>query len=105
MYDRRGRLLRSVTTSEPEWTEQDVAEIQALAMYRSWLCPKGCGHLLTETLTHPDHGPEFVARSAGTCRACAALLEAQRAAAPEGTKPNPDLPARIWRVLITEPRG
>ncbi len=93
-----------MTTREPEWTEQDVAEIRALAAYRLQLCPKGCGHLLTDTLTSADTGPDFTAKSAGTCRACAALLEAQRAGTPDGRSPNPDAAARVWNVTMIDSR-
>jgi len=92
-----------VTSREPEWTEQDVAEILALAVYRSSLCPGGCGYPIAETTTHEDDGPEYSARST-TCRACAALLEAQRAKA-GSTQDNPDAPARLWRISMRKAVG
>lgn len=85
-----------MTAREPEWTEQDVAEVLAFAEYRAGLCPGGCGHLLEDTTTHEDTGPEFVA-TATTCRACAARLEAQRAKS-DGKAANPDAVARIWTI-------
>lgn len=95
MYDRRGRLIRSVTVREPEWTDRDQAEILALALYRSRLCPCGCGYLFADTTSHEETGPAFVA-SRTVCRARMALLEAQRGA--DDGKPNPNAPARLWRV-------
>ena len=87
--------MRSVTVREPEWTEQDLAEVLAYADYEAGLCPGGCGHLLSDTTTHEDDGPEFDA-TATTCRACAARLEAQRAKADN----NPDASARIWTISM-----
>ena len=51
-YNRRGRLVRSVTVREPEWTEQDRAEILALGLYRSRLCPLHGGPI--EECTSPE---------------------------------------------------
>jgi hypothetical protein len=87
--------MRSVTTREPSWTEQDRAELLALAMYRSWLCPCGCGHLSEDSLSHEETGPAFVA-SRIVCRARLSILEAQRDV--DGDKPNPNAPARLWIV-------
>lgn len=70
-----GRLLRTVTTSEPEWTEQDRAEILALALYRSWLCPK-CDGLLEECTSREEDGPEYRVRKI-RCRATDELLAEQ----------------------------
>jgi hypothetical protein len=95
VYDRRGRLLRSVTTSEPEWTEQDQADILALAVYRSRRCPCGCGYLEADTTSHEETGPRFAA-SRTTCRARLALLEAQ-AGADEG-KNTRHTAARLWTI-------
>lgn len=96
MYDRRGRLIRSTTVAEPEWTEQDRAEILALALYRSWLCPCGCGHLTADTTSHEETGPRFTADRT-VCRARLALLEAQRAA-DDGKQASPNAPARLWHI-------
>ncbi|MEV4767805.1 hypothetical protein [Micromonospora humida] len=94
-HDRRGRLVRSVTVREPAWTEQDRAEMLALRLYRSWLCPLH-GGLLEECTSDEDTGVQFqVDRS--TCRAEMALIEAQRAAN-DGKKPSPYARARLWTV-------
>lgn len=88
-------LVRSVTTSEPTWTEQDRAEILALTQYRASLCPCGCGHLLAETTSHEEGGPRFVVTEVA-CRARLALLENQRAVDAERGSENS--PARLWRT-------
>jgi YD repeat-containing protein len=95
-YDDAGRLTRAVTTHEREWTEQDRGELLALALYRSWLCPDGCGFLAEHTLSHEESGPAF-AVSHTACRATLALIEAQRAADPDD-RPNPNARARLWTI-------
>jgi hypothetical protein len=86
-----------VTTSEPAWTEQDRAEILALALYRSWLCPCGCGQLVEDTTADEATSGVSFAVTRSTCRARLALLEAQRAA-DQGKQPSPNAPARLWRI-------
>jgi hypothetical protein len=99
VYDRRGRLARSVTTRESEWTEQDRAELLALALYRAQLCPCGCGYRADDTTSdEATSGITFTA-SRVTCRARLALVEAQRAV-DEGKKPSPNAAARLWRVQM-----
>lgn len=87
--------MRSVTTREPEWTEQDRAEILALALYRSRLCPIHGGPL-DECTSPEESGAQFVAERS-TCRAQLALIEAQRAA-DDGKKPSPYAGARLWTL-------
>lgn len=97
-YDRRGRLTRSVTTREPQWTDQDRTELLALAEYRDTLCPNGCGQPISESTSNADTGPQYnISRT--TCRACAAVLEEKRAAADGGAGDNQ---ARIWRISKTD---
>lgn len=93
-YDRRGRLTRSVTEREPEWTEQDQAEILALAQWRAGLCPCGCGHPYDDVTSPEDTGPQFVVTRA-TCRARMALQEAQDAATTPKTRHTAQ---RLWAV-------
>lgn len=38
---RKGRVVASTTTTDPEWSPLDYAEMQALAHYEASLCP-GC---------------------------------------------------------------
>jgi hypothetical protein len=44
-------LVRAVTTREPRWTEQDRAEVIALATWRAGLCPK-CGQPIDVCTAH-----------------------------------------------------
>lgn len=87
--------MRSVTTREPEWTEQDRAEILALALYRAELCPCGCGQRYVDTTSPEETGPVFVADRV-VCRARLALLEAQRAAETQDVIGG----ARLWHVRM-----
>jgi hypothetical protein len=78
VYDRRGRLVRSVTRREPLYTEQDRAELLALAMYRDRLCPLHGGPL-SECRATEDHLPDFEV-SKNYCQAQVALIEAKSVA-------------------------
>jgi len=89
-YD-RGRLVRSVTTRESEWTDQDRTEVLALAEYEASLCPCGCGHLYEDSTSNWDAGPEFVV-TRKTCRARAALNVEQRIARDR----KADVDADLW---------
>ena len=97
-YDAGGALVRSVKTQEPRYTEQDRSELLALVLYRSWLCPDGCGFLAEDVFSHEETGPAFLAEHKA-CRATLALIEAQRAAS-DPTKPNPNSRARVWHLQI-----
>jgi hypothetical protein len=97
--DRRGRLVRSVTCREPEWTELDRAEVLALAEWRAGRCPDGCGHAAADTFSDEETGPVFKA-DRKVCRAQLALIEAKRAAE-NPDKPNPYAAARVWHVEMT----
>lgn len=99
-YDEAGRLVRSVTTREPEWTEQDTAEILALVEYRAMLCPCGCGFLTEETTSHEAGGPQFEAHRT-LCRARRELVEQQTAhAKSKGDHGDPIAAARLWGLTI-----
>ncbi|MCZ7440811.1 hypothetical protein O7598_30790 [Micromonospora sp. WMMC241] len=80
---------------EPEWTEQDRAEILALGLYRAGLCPLHGGPL-SECTTPEESGAQFEA-DRSTCRARLALIEAQRAA-DDGKAPGPYAGARVWKL-------
>lgn len=82
-----------MTTREPEWTEQDRVELLALAEYRAGLCPCGCGHQVADTTANYQVGPEYDATHI-TCRARAALVEAQEAAAERKS----DSRAWLWTI-------
>lgn len=83
---------------ESLFTELDRGELLALALYRSWLCPDGCGFLTEDTLSHEESGPAFSA-TYQACRATLALIENKRASA-NPDKPDPNHAARIWRISM-----
>jgi hypothetical protein len=84
-----------VTTRESRWTEQDRAEVLALAAYRAGLCACGCGLPSAETTAPEQDGPVYAITQA-TCTARLALLEAQRGAAEK--RGNENAPARVWAI-------
>ena len=88
-----GRLVRSVTSREPEWSEQDRAWLLALAGWRASLCPCGCGLPAEQTLAHENDGHTFVVQPPTRCRARTALSIAQAQAA---DSPQPE--ALLWSV-------
>ncbi|MGC5019009.1 hypothetical protein [Micromonospora sp. DT47] len=88
-----GRLVRSVTVRESEWSDADRAWMAALVGYRATLCPCGCGHLADDTLAHEDDGRRWVAPPPARCRARTALAIAQ---AQHQDSPQPE--ALLWRV-------
>lgn len=98
-YDDDGRLVRSVTTRDREWTEQDRAEALALKAYRSSFCPCGCGYPIADTTSHEETGPQFVAEKT-ICRARLALVEAQRALSDSDKKQSATVEARLWSVRM-----
>jgi hypothetical protein len=106
---RPDRLAQATTSLEPCWTEQDVDEALALTAYReglaadeaerqAGLCPCGCGQPVAETTAHYTEGPEYDATSI-TCRARAALNEAQDALAERNKGGGGKDPrALVWRI-------
>ncbi|WP_285797794.1 hypothetical protein [Micromonospora sp. NBRC 107095] len=91
-YDEGGRLVRSVTVREPEWSDMDRAWMAALTGYRNSLCPCGCGHLAEHTTAHESDGRRFVVPPPVRCRARTALAIAQ------AQNDNPQSEALLWRV-------
>lgn len=89
-------MIRSVTTREPEWNDQDRTEVLALLEYEASLCPCGCGHLYADTTSNADTGPEFTVTRVA-CRARAALIEEQRAVR---DRTNADFSADLWGTVI-----
>lgn len=81
-YDDTGRLVRSVTVREPEWTERDLAEATALLALEAETCP-GCGQPISES-THPDAEDGYEVDLPIRCHAC---TELDRARAID--RPNP----------------
>jgi hypothetical protein len=104
-YDGDGKLIRSVTTTEGEWTEVDRAEMFALEEFRSSiLCPCGCGFKAADTLSMEGVGPDFTA-SRVVCRARLARLETE-AAIDDPKKPAPvSARARIWTTSMIPKKG
>jgi hypothetical protein len=99
VYDRRGRLLRSITTREPRFTEQDRSELVALALYRDGLCPL-CGRPLRVCTAPEDTGPQYDV-TWQVCGATRAKLEQQRAVyTPDAKHPNRE--AHLWGTRIRE---
>lgn len=74
-YDDSGKLLRSVTTVEPEWDEDERAWAIALLELDADTCP-GCGGMLTDT-TAPDAEGKYVASAPTRCHKCTAISVAQ----------------------------
>jgi hypothetical protein len=100
VYDDDGRIIRTIMTKEPEWTEVDRAEVFALALYRSsLLCPCGCGFLRADTFSREGEGPDFTS-ARQVCRA--RLTQLETAASVD----NPDKPpplsaqARVWTTTM-----
>jgi hypothetical protein len=89
-----------VTTREPLYTEQDRAELIALALYRDGLCPK-CGRPLDVCTS--DEGapgsPEFVVNQS-TCRATHAIAETVNGLTDDGKKPLRYAEARLFGTTI-----
>lgn len=99
-YDRRNRLIRSVTSREPEWTEEDRAEILALRLFRAQYCPCGCGQKYADTTSPEETGPQFVVERT-VCRARLALIEAQEANKRDDAVGR----ARLWTVRTVKRKG
>jgi hypothetical protein len=83
-----------VTTRDSVWTDQDRTELLAYLEYEASLCPCGCGHMYEDSTSNWETGPEFDA-TVTTCRARAALLEAQRA-----KTAGENAPALIWATVL-----
>lgn len=90
-----GRLVRSVTVREPEWTEQDLLEVLALAEYRDSLCDC-CGLPKSQVWVHERDAPPFVV-SKWLCLARRTLNETQ-AHLFSDKPPTPSQQALLWSV-------
>jgi hypothetical protein len=101
-YD-NGLLVRSVTTREPIYTEQDRAELIAYEIYLEGLCPL-CGRPVEVCTSPEDGGPQFVP-TYRTCRASMELADL-RAGLAKKHKSSEDgdryAPARLWSTQIRE---
>lgn len=85
-----------MTISEPRFTEQDRAELLALALYREGLCPL-CGRPLDVCTAPEEGGPEYDVLWQ-VCGATRAKLEQQRAT--YGDKEHPNRAAHLWGTTI-----
>jgi predicted amidophosphoribosyltransferase len=91
-----------VTTREPRFTEQDTAELIALAVYREGLCPR-CGRPL-EVCTSDESAPgapQFEVHQS-TCRATRAIAEVKNALTEDGKKTIRNAEARLFGTTIRE---
>jgi len=75
-------LVRSVTTREPEWTEEDVAWHTAYLREQNSRCPGPCGLPLDETTDMANGRPvhTYKVPAPARCQACDVLIQAQDAA-------------------------
>lgn len=75
-YDEAGRLIRSVTTREPEWDEQERAWMLALAEHESRLCPL-CGRPLS-VCTDPATEGRWKTAPPTRCYATTSVIQARK---------------------------
>lgn len=95
-YDDAGRLVRTTTTTEPLWGEEDRNAAMSLLDYEAGLCP-GCAHPLAET-TAPEM--EFGYTTPGPpirCHRCTKLAQISR-----DVGKNPDPGALLLTVIPKE---
>jgi hypothetical protein len=99
-YDEGGRMVRSVTVREPLYTEQDRAELIALAAYRAGLCPL-CGRPLDVCTSEEGApgAPQFAVRQS-MCRATREIAELKSALTEEGKKPLRNAEARLFGTTV-----
>lgn len=95
-YDDGDRLVRSITTSEPVWTEYDQAVALALAQYRDGLC-ECCGLPKAMTLVDEKDAPRFVV-SKRYCLARRTLIESQQSFSNNGKETKPAHAALRWSI-------
>lgn len=74
-YDEHGRLVRSVTTREVEWDDDERAQVLALLEYEAQACP-GCRGWLPET-TDSAHAGRYKTAPPIRCHRCDAVTRAQ----------------------------
>lgn len=91
-----GRLVRSITTREPRWTDEDIAWALAWMEEQADRCPC-CGLPLSETTAMKDGEPAHVytVPKPKRCYGCDALIEAQEE---DAKMPSKREGARMWSV-------
>jgi hypothetical protein len=97
-YDRKGRLIRSVTRREAEWDEYEQALMLALGEYRSLTCESCHGWLPDTTAPEPERGHRWRVTAGPPCQACVAVDITATAAA----KGDKQAHLRRWRVERNE---
>jgi hypothetical protein len=99
-YDGRGLLVRSTTTTEPEWDDEARDAAFALLLYEANLCP-GCRQPLAET-TKPEHEFAYRAGQAIRCHRCTAI---DRAHTKYESAPTPGallIPVRLAQTVASQ---
>lgn len=72
--DLTGQVVRAITTTSPEWTEEDRQLAVELADYEATLCP-GCRHPRTETM-NPENEFRYQVEPAIRCHRCTTSAKA-----------------------------
>lgn len=96
-HDNNGTLVRSVTTREPRWTDEDVAWALAYMQEQGDRCP-GCRLQLSETTAMKDGEPvhDYRVDAPRVCRACEALAKKKAQYAEKYSEPHPE--KWIWEA-------
>lgn len=92
-YGDDGRQVRSTTTTEPEWDDEQAGWMLALGMYRAGLCPS-CGLPREECMARENDGRYRV--TAMRCHPTTARLIAA-----ERYRQNPQAEALLYAVEKT----
>lgn len=89
-------MIRSITRSEPSFTEQDRAELLALALYREQLCPIHGGPRSECEAREGEPLPSFRA-SSSYCHVQVELIEAKSAGS-SGASAQRYAPAKLYTI-------
>lgn len=92
-YGKGGRLVRSVTRREPEWSDEDRAWSLALAYWRDTRCPL-CGGDLGDC-TAPEDDLLITTPPPRRCKATDALIDHR-----QQYKDSPKPGALLWRTEV-----
>lgn len=96
-HDADGRLIRSVTRTEPEWDDGQRLWMLALNQFEAGLCRK-CGNDLHEST---DVAFTWVADAPTECMACTSLAKAERRYSEAYQKdPNANTPPEAWIYTV-----
>jgi len=89
-YDEQGRLVRSVTTRDSEWDDEQQGWMLALAVWRANRCPN-CGRDIRECT---DESADWHVPPPTRCHVTTALAIAQQ----QYYRDSPHPHALLWRV-------